>query len=205
MDIKINFINKSNDMHNSNVVIFQKNVAEKFDEIAVAWKVIKNCGRGWQHSFQYPLEYAISSSNIQMQLTAQHNHQYELLEENSRAILVSHADKGENNKGYTFVNNLPFEVVDADVYKDGTLIAKVPFVAPQQKAEIELSDNEICIAAVKFDTDEGNILPADFTKDSSCYTTLNIEGYKQPVIERTTDENGKSVFTLKEAETATAE
>lgn len=203
MDIEITFINQSDDMNNSSVVIFQQNVATEFDEIAVAWKVIKNCGRNWSHKFQYPWEYNISTSNTQMQLTAQHNHQYEVLEESSRAILISHADKGENNKGYTLVNNLPFEVVDADVYKDGTLIAKAPFVAPQQKAVIELSDNEICIAEVKFDTDEGNLLPKDFIKANS-FTVLNLKGYEKPVIERTTDENGESIFTLKEAEAETA-
>ena len=41
--IKLNFINKSKDTNNSSVVVLQKNVAESFDEIAVAWKIIENC------------------------------------------------------------------------------------------------------------------------------------------------------------------
>ena len=49
MDIKLNFINLSNDVNNSQVVIFQKNVSTDFDELAVAWKVISNCGRGDNH------------------------------------------------------------------------------------------------------------------------------------------------------------
>ena len=40
MDIQLNFINNSNDANNSQVVIFQKNVATDFDELAVAWQVV---------------------------------------------------------------------------------------------------------------------------------------------------------------------
>ena len=38
MDIQLNFINNSNDVNNSEIVIFQKNVATDFDELAVAWQ-----------------------------------------------------------------------------------------------------------------------------------------------------------------------
>lgn len=204
MDIEITFINNSEDMNNSSVVIFQQNVATNFDERAVAWQVIKNTGRGQTHHFTYPLEYTISASNTQMQLPAQNNHLYEVIEENSSSMLVSQADKGENNKGYTLVNNLPNEIVDADVYKDGRLIAKVPLVAPQQKAIIELSSHEIYIASVNLDIQESEFLPKNFVEDKGNYTLLNLEGFKKPVIELTTGKNGESIFTIKEAEAKTA-
>ena len=54
--IKLNFINRSNDQNNSQVVIFQKNVAADLDELAVAWKVIDNCGQGDNHPFNYPMQ-----------------------------------------------------------------------------------------------------------------------------------------------------
>lgn len=56
-DIKLNFINNSNDKNNSDVVIFQKNVATDYDELAIAWKVIENCGMNNNHPFTYPMEY----------------------------------------------------------------------------------------------------------------------------------------------------
>jgi hypothetical protein len=52
-DIKINFINNSEDMNNSEVVIFQKNVATNFDELSVAWKTLKS-KPGQSQSFDYP-------------------------------------------------------------------------------------------------------------------------------------------------------
>lgn len=61
--IKLNFINRSNDTNNSNVVIFQQNVAENFDELAVAWKVIQNCGQLENHPFKYPMELQVSAGN----------------------------------------------------------------------------------------------------------------------------------------------
>ena len=44
--IQLNLINNSNDTNNSQIVIFQKNVATSFNEIAVAWQVIQDCGQG---------------------------------------------------------------------------------------------------------------------------------------------------------------
>ena len=62
--IQLNFINKSNDQNNSEIVLFQKNMATSFDEIAIAWKVIKNCGQGDYHPFTYSsvLQVAMSDS-----------------------------------------------------------------------------------------------------------------------------------------------
>lgn len=57
--IKLNFINRSGDENNSSVVIFQQNVAESFKEIAIAWKVIENCGRLDNH----PLNFKVSASD----------------------------------------------------------------------------------------------------------------------------------------------
>ena len=42
MDIKLNFINDSNDANNSEIVIFAKNAATDVHETAVAWQVIQN-------------------------------------------------------------------------------------------------------------------------------------------------------------------
>jgi len=55
MDIALNFINNSNDANNSEIVIFQKNVATNFDELAVAWQVIRYCGQGDNHPFTFPM------------------------------------------------------------------------------------------------------------------------------------------------------
>jgi hypothetical protein len=205
-DINLTFINKSNDMNNSSVVIFQQNVAEDFGELAVAWRVIQNAGRLDNHPFhfQYSTDYFISASNVDTHLHAQHNFSYEALDQSGLAVIRAHADKGTVKNGYTFLNNLPFEVVSADVYNDNFLIASVPYIEPQQKAEITLPELEICIAAIDIDVQEGGFLPSDFTADKSNYTTLSLKGVEESAIVYTTDENGKAVFSLEDIETEQA-
>ena len=44
MDIKLRLFNHPHDVNDSNIVIFQKDFAEDFDENAVAWRVVKNLG-----------------------------------------------------------------------------------------------------------------------------------------------------------------
>ena len=55
--------NCSNDANNSNIVIFQKNVATDFDELVIAWKVIRNCGQGDNHPFKFPMTISVSASD----------------------------------------------------------------------------------------------------------------------------------------------
>jgi hypothetical protein len=63
MDINLNFINNSNDLNNSKIVIFQKNVADGVPETAVAWKVIENCGPGANHPFVFPTTMQVSAND----------------------------------------------------------------------------------------------------------------------------------------------
>ncbi|WP_298690911.1 hypothetical protein [uncultured Sphingomonas sp.] len=63
MDIQLNFINQSADANNSQIVVFQKNVAAGYEELAVAWKVIEHCGFGDNHPFVYPMTMQVSASD----------------------------------------------------------------------------------------------------------------------------------------------
>ena len=61
--IKLNLVNQSQDINNSEVLIFQKNVAASFDEITVAWRVIKGLGFQDHHPFTYPLKFYVSAGD----------------------------------------------------------------------------------------------------------------------------------------------
>ena len=63
MGVQLNFVNQSNDANNSQIVIFQKNVASDFEELAVAWRVIKYCGQGDNHPFTFPLGLQVGASD----------------------------------------------------------------------------------------------------------------------------------------------
>ncbi len=63
MDIKLNFINQSNDSGNSNVVVFQKNLAPGADAPPIAWLVIAHCGEGDRHPFDFPSTMGVNASD----------------------------------------------------------------------------------------------------------------------------------------------
>ncbi|PZR19962.1 MAG: hypothetical protein DI539_12330 [Flavobacterium psychrophilum] len=140
MDIKLNFINNSNDANNSSIVIFQKNVATNFDEMAVAWQVIKYCGQGDNHPFTYPMGNAVGASdswgNFTPQLQA-HEGQMFAMSLTVSGDQLSSFGQATSSKEIQILNNLQRGAINANVYKSGKLLATRTSVAPQQKAVFE--------------------------------------------------------------------
>ncbi|MCH8619439.1 hypothetical protein [Undibacterium sp. TS12] len=140
MNVSLNFINNSNDTNNSEIVIFQKNVATNFDELAVAWKVIKNCGPGDNYPFTFPVNMTTSASdsygNHTPQLSANRGQLFSMESTTSGNRLVA-AGSGSSPKEVQLLNNLPKGAVNASIYKGGQLLAIKTSIAPQQKALFE--------------------------------------------------------------------
>jgi hypothetical protein len=140
MDIQLNFINNSNDQNNSEVVIFQKNVATNFDEMAVAWQVIRYCGQGDNHPFSFPTSAQVAASdsygNYTPQLDAQHGQLFQMALTTSGERLVP-SGSATSAKEVQVLNNLPKGAINASIYKAGKLLAIKTSVAPQQKAVFE--------------------------------------------------------------------
>ena len=137
MDIQLNFINSSNDTNNSDIVIFQKNVATSFDEIAVAWKVIKYCGQGDNHPFTFPMTMQIAASDSWGNYTPRQDAQNgQLFSMNLTASgdVLQLAGAGTSPTEVQLLNNLPQGAINALIYKDGKLLAQKTGVVPQQKA-----------------------------------------------------------------------
>lgn len=125
MEIKLNFINKSNDQNNSQLVIFQKTPAAHPDELAVAWKVIQNCGQGDSHPFALPLDFSVGADkrhayqppqppviggqSLKMVLNGE---QWQLL-----------AADGSNLPAPQAANNLSPGAINVSLDKDGQLLA----------------------------------------------------------------------------------
>jgi hypothetical protein len=140
MDIQLNFINNSNDANNSEIVIFQKNVATNFDELAVAWQVIRYCGQGDNHPFVFPMTMQVGASdsygNYTPQLDAQNGQLFQMALTASGDRLVP-AGNGTSPKEVQVLNSLPKGAINASIYKDGKLLATKTSIAPQQKAVFE--------------------------------------------------------------------
>ena len=142
MDIKLNFINASNDVNNSSVVIFQKNVATDFEEIAVAWTVIRNCGQGDNHPFTYPMEstigYADSYGNYTPRLIANPGDLFSAVFTPS-GDAIQHSGAANSVHEIQLLNALPHGAIDAMVFKDSRVLASKTSVAPQQKAVFQFT------------------------------------------------------------------
>lgn len=170
-NIRLNFINRSNDTNNSDVVIFQKNVAEDFGEIAIAWQVIKNCGRLDNHPFVYPMKFEVCSSdswgNFTPQFTAYDGQAYEMVRDPSGDILRLGAKPATSPIEVELQNNLPAGAINANIFRNGKLLAAKTNLAPGQKAVFEFHPR-IYIGVVSQIT-EGQVM------DSAIIQMINTE------------------------------
>ena len=150
MGVQLNFINNSNDTKNSGIVVFQKNVATNFDELAVAWLVITNCGLGDNHPFGFPFGMQVAASdsygNFTPQLDAQNGQLFQMTLTTAGDRLVP-TGTATSSKEVQVLNNLPKGAINASIYKDGKLLAIKTAIAPQQKAVFEFKPT-IWIGAV---------------------------------------------------------
>ncbi|QQK00018.1 hypothetical protein JG536_17060 [Burkholderia ambifaria] len=140
MDINLNFVNLSNDVNNSQIVIFQKNVSTDFDELAIAWKVITNCGRGDNHPFVFPMLTTVSASdadgNYMPQKRADNGQLFNVSRSTSGHVLAL-AGPAPTSREIQLRNDLSQGAITASVFKDNRLLAHKTGIVPGQKAVFE--------------------------------------------------------------------
>jgi hypothetical protein len=142
MNIHLRFVNRSNDRGNSEVVLFQRNVIPDFDELAIAWKVIRFCGRDGLHPFVYSSEIEIAlgdeHGNYSPRMSAQHGERFVIgTHPTGRARLVAEpapASGADGGPDIQVVNRMPRGAVNVNAFSAGKLIAAKWAVAPAQKA-----------------------------------------------------------------------
>lgn len=168
--IQLNFINQSNDVNNSEVVIFQKNVATSFDEIAIAWRVIKNCGRGDNHPFTFSSVFSVSAvdsyGNYTPRLSASMGQAFEMVLAQSGDVL-SYKGPASNANEVEIGNHLKLGAISAEIYRDGKLCAQNTNLVPGQKAVFQFKPT-IFIGVVS-QVSEGQVL------DSAIISAINTE------------------------------
>lgn len=173
--IQLNFINRSNDANNSEVVIFQKNAASSFDELAVAWQVIKYCGQGDNHPFKWPLASTVAASdswgNYTPQMAAEPGQMFKMVLTPSGDQLQV-AGPASNAQEIQITNDLPKGAINANVYKDGRLLATKTNVAPGQKAVFQFKPT-IWIGVVS-QIDQGDVMNSAIL--SNIDTEINLLG-----------------------------
>ncbi len=157
---KLNFIKKSNDNHNSTIVIFQKNVAESFDETAVAWTVIKNPKQLIKYSFLYPSHFKVQASdpdgNPTCTMTACEGQSFELAAEKSENCLKLSSIPAINKKDVEIKNSLETGAISGYALRDEKILAAKSGIAPGQKAVFQFPPT-IWVGAVS-QVEEGDVM-----------------------------------------------
>jgi hypothetical protein len=171
--IALNLINNSADLNNSSVLIYQKNVATNFDEIAVAWQVIENLGAGWVPPFRYDLDLAVSASdswgNFVPQMPSADGQLWTVSKDGSGDQLKPTGPANSASE-VQVLNGLDKGAIDACIYRSDTLLAKKTGVAPGQKAVFVFKPT-IWIGIVS-QVQQGDVLDAAIV--SNVNTQLNL-------------------------------
>jgi len=139
--VKLLFVNNSNDSNNSNVVIFQKNEVSSFDQLAIAWRVIRNCGKGDCHPFLFPNSMEVSASDSYRNFSnklgdVKHGQLFHVFKEGTEPELA-HVGKAPNENEIHVRNDREIGSIDAQIYRDGKLLAVKTNVVPAQSAAFQ--------------------------------------------------------------------
>lgn len=176
MEIKLNFVNNSNDANNSQVVIFQKNVASNFDEVALAWHVITSSGQGDSHPFTYPMNLTLNIGDTGDKsgppLTDQSISvsQNRIMPSGEYALLMN--PPATTDKEVQIRNDLAKGAINASIYKDGKLLAVNSPVTPEPNPVSEFKPS-IWIG-VSSEIEEGEVMQSAII--SNINTELSLLG-----------------------------
>ncbi len=175
MDIRLNFINRSDDANNSAVVIFQRNIAAGFEELVVAWLVIRYCGQGDNHPFLFPTTMQVSASdsygNYTPHLDAHNGQLFQMVLTPSGDQLVL-AGSATSRHEVQVLNALARGAINASIYRDGKLLAVTTSIAPLQQAAFAFNPS-LWIGVVS-QVEQGQIMNSAVI--SSVNTELNLLG-----------------------------
>lgn len=176
-DIKLTFINRSNDLNSSEIVIFQKNEASDYGEIAIAWKVIQHCGQGFSHPFVYPMQMYVSSTDSYGNLSplkgASNGQQFQV-SLNGSGDTLQYAGQASSQDEVEVLNALLQGAITASIYKDSRLLATKTGIAPGQKAVFEFKPS-IWVGVVS-QIEEGDVMNSAIL--SQINTELSLKGLK---------------------------
>lgn len=138
MNIALRLINRSNDRGNSEVVLFQRNVVPELEELAIAWRVIRYCGRDCIHPFAYSTDVEIGlgddHGNFSPRLAAERGMRFTVASHPGGKPRLSSALDGASHTDIEVVNQLGRGAVNVNAFVSGRLMAAKSAVAPGQKA-----------------------------------------------------------------------
>lgn len=136
MDIQLRFVNKSLDGHQSEVLIFQKNLFPEMATLAMAWKVIRFCGYECYHPFSYPMDLEISVTdehgNFTPRMAAKSGESLRLESLVQGGRWLRRAGKSATTTDLSVINAMGQGSVNVCAYRGGRLVGMHTAVAPGQ-------------------------------------------------------------------------
>lgn len=159
MQVKLNFINRTDNGNKENILLFQANASDDSSTSTVAWKVIRHCGKHCSHPFFYSHEFEIGLGdefgNYSPRLAAPSG---SLFAVTACAVGRRLSCRGAADSCRTIVlrNELPRGAVNANIYSGGRLLASKNSIAPGQKARFEFKQTLSIGIATR--VEEGQIL-----------------------------------------------
>lgn len=157
MDIHFTFINQSEDQ-DFTLAICQKNLA---DGTTVAWQIIDGCDADSTYEFTYPLTTCVAAEdswgNFSDLVETEPGQQWDvtLSDDGDELNLDNQPASGPNV--IEVKNCFVAGAVDANIYKDGKLLACKMGIAPQQEAAFVL-DTNLWLGIVPPDIEEGDLI-----------------------------------------------
>lgn len=137
MEIKFTYLNLSGDAGRSQVVIFQRNLANRLDAPVVAWRVIRFCGFDCRHPFVYSRQLAVRAIDYDGNLTPPvmaGGGERVRLGRTSSGIDLRRDGRSSSVRDLQVVNGIERGAVVVKVYRAGRPLAAWPSLAPGQRA-----------------------------------------------------------------------
>jgi len=138
MDIKLRFVNQSSDGNKSEVVIYQKNLLNHMTSLAMAWKVIRFCGRDCFHPFVYPAGFEVCVAdgygNFSPRVAVGNGQSLKLQSTASGSRRLVRAGSASASNEVDVLNDLDQGAVDVCIFRDGRMVGAKTTVTPGQKA-----------------------------------------------------------------------
>lgn len=141
-NIQLNLVNHSNSSGHEEIVIFQKNEASNISNYDTAWLVIKNLSHGDYHPFEFPVlsEVRISTPNekhLTPLVPATKGEAFKLEQTATGEELLKIPASSKQANQIEIENSLPQGSVNANIFKNGKLLAVQPNVQPGETATFQ--------------------------------------------------------------------
>lgn len=137
MNIELKVVNRSESAHQTNILLFQRNLASNMDERPIAWKVIRYCGRDCYHPVTYSTDYQVSINdefgNYSPKLPITSGHAVSVSTSFGGRRLVARGSSAHSSE-FEVYNDLLRGAVDVNIYSAQLLVARRTCVIPGQKA-----------------------------------------------------------------------